>query len=137
MHTIGEILVHTPVRAREIANSRSTLSTLIGSNISLLPDEPINGSAILQQPKTMIPRWRRVALAFQRMNYGLMELKYAPEERDDPNFRHDPNAQCIGYDSTAKKIATAKSTLKLGAFELQKRFMSMPTLAILHPIFRY
>ena len=100
-----------------------------------MPDEPINGTLFLHQQRTLVPRWRRVALAFQRMNFGLKELKYEPS-RDDPNYRTDPNSGNFGG-TTARTIATATDVLKIGAFELQKRFMALPTLAVLYPVFRY
>ena len=134
--TVGEIFQHSPDRAREIASSRSTLSTLIGANVHLLPDEPINGTLFLHQQQTMVPRWRRVALAFQKMNYNLMKLKYAPSRTHDPNYLRDPNAEHVEFDSTAKRISEAGAVLKLGGHELQRRFMAMPTLAILQPVFR-
>ena len=134
--TLNEILAHSETRAHEIANSRATLSTLIGGNINILPDEPINGALILSQHVSMLPRWRRVALAFQRMNFGLKELKYEPSDPNDPNYRHDPFSSFGTYDSTTKQIAGAGAVLKLGTFELERRFMPMPTLAILYPMFR-
>jgi len=134
--TINEILTHSESRAYDIANSRATLSTLIGGNINILPEEPINGALIIYQHVSMLPRWRRVALAFQKMNFGLKELKYAPTSSDDPNYRHDPFSSFGPYDSTSKKIYEAGAVLKLGTYELERRFMAVPTLAILFPVFR-
>ena len=134
--TINEIFSHSEQRAYEIASSRASLSTLIGCNINILPDEPINGALFLHQQQTMIPRWRRVALAFQKMNFGLKELKYEPTSRDDPNYRQDPFREHRLLPSTSKKISDAGAILKLGEFELEQRFMAMPTLAVLFPIFR-
>ena len=133
--TVGEIFQHTPERAREIASSRTSLSTLIGANVHLLPDEPINGTLFLHQQQNMLPRWRRVPSAFQKMNYNLMKLKYAPNRSSDPNYLQDPNGH-PEINSTAKQISFAGDVLKLYGCELQRRFMAMPTLAILQPIFR-
>ena len=134
-YTVNEILMNNESRAREIASSRTSLSTLIGLNVNLMPDEPINGTLFLHQQRTLVPRWRRVALAFQRMNFGLKELKYEPS-KNDPHYRPDPHVHHM-CDTTASKIAQAKEVLKLGAFELQQQFMALPTLAVLYPVFRY
>ena len=133
--TTNEILSHSEHRAHEIASSKSSLSTLIGRNVQLLPNEPINGALFLHQQQNIVPRWRRVALAFQRMNFGLKELKYEPRRRDDPNYRQDPHATYF-CDTTSHKISQAGAVLKLGSYELERKFMALPTLAILIPIFR-
>ena len=135
--TIQEIYSHSESRAMEIANSRASLTTLIGGNVNTLPDEPINGEWFLHQQQLLLPRWRQIALAFQKMNHGLKELKYQNYEtlRSDPNYRVDPNSDFM--DGTSTFIAKAGPILKLGAFELQQRFMAMPTLAVLFPLFRY
>lgn len=135
--TTNEILSHSENRAFEIANSKTSLSTLIGGNVQMLPNEPINGALFLHQQQSMIPRWRRVALAFQRMNHGLKELKYEPRRRDDPNYRQDPHSEYGIWDTTSKHIADAGDVLTLGAYQLERRFMALPALAVLIPIFRY
>ena len=133
VHTVNEMHAHSPERAMEIANSKNSLSTLIGGNVALMANEPINGSLFLHQQQTLIPRWRRVAQTFQKMNYGLKEWKYDPDRQDpyyralDPSYRENP----------AKTIQTAGEVLELGAYQMEKRFMALPTLAILFPIFRY
>ena len=133
--TTNEILSHSEHRAHEIASSKSSLSTLIGQNVQLLPNEPINGAFFLHQQQNMVPRWRRVALAFQRMNFGLKELKYEPRQREDPNYRQDPHSEYL-WNTTSKTIAEAGAVLKLGSYQLERKFMALPALAILVPIFR-
>ena len=135
IHTLNEIHSHSESRAMEIANSRSSLSTLIGININIMPDKPINGSLFLHQQQLLVPRWRRIALSFQKMNFGLTELKYQPK-KNDPHYRTDPHYHMGGVQPTAHTVSTATTVLKLGAYELERRFMALPVLAILFPIFR-
>ena len=87
----------------------------------------------LHQQHTLIPRWRRVALAFQNMNKDLARLKYEPS-KDDAHYIPDRSKQSWGTSTT---IALAEEVLKLGEFELYRQYMPMPTLAILIPVFRY
>ena len=132
--TLQEIHSHSEARAMEIANSRASLTTLIGGNVNIMADEPINGALFLHQQQTMLPRWRHVASAFKHMNLGLKQLKFEPPTHD-PHYLPDPNRSFL-Y-GTSKKIGMAGSVLKLGAYELQQRFMALPTLAVIYPLFRY
>ena len=159
--TINEIAQHSVSRAEEIASSRASLTTLVGKkfdkilrryielyfskkllsnrryilggNVHLLPDEPLNGALFLHQQNTLIPRWRRVALAFKNMNRNLKELKYEPD-RHDAHFVPDRPDLLWG---TGRTISLAKETLVLDSDVLVRQFMPMPTLAILYPVFRY
>ena len=114
-------------------NKLKIIKFYLGGNVHLLPDTPINGTLFLHQQQTLIPRWRRVALAFQHMNKDLKKLKYQPT-RDDPNYV--PDHRNAGY-GTSHTIATAKEVLQLGDYELYKQYMPMPSLAVLYPVFRY
>lgn len=103
----------------------------------MLPDQPINGTLFLHQQQTLVPRWRRVARSFQNMNKDLKQLKYAPDRYDAhyvPDTRYESGRQSW---ETSKTICMAESVLTLGADELYRQYMPMPTLAVLIPTFRY
>ena len=128
VYTLNSIALTDPARAQEIASSKTCLTTLIGHNVNLLGDEPLNSTTFLHQQQTIIPRWRRVALAFQRMNFGLREYKYSPT-KNDPNYRPGPNPSRAIYEAT--------DILRIGDHELHRNYMPTPVLALLLPIFRY
>ena len=101
----------------------------------LLPDQPINGTLFLHQQHSLIPRWRRVAKAFQMMNKNLAQLKYEPT-RDDAHYVPEPHTTTMDW-GVGKTIDLAQEVLKLGEYELYRQYMPMPTLAVLIPLFRY
>ena len=115
----------------------NVLENILGGNVHLLPDQPINGTLFLHQQHTLVPRWRRVARAFQNMNKDLKRLKYAPD-RYDAHYVPDPRYES-GKQSweTSKEIAMAGAVLTLGEDELYRQYMPMPALAVLIPHFRY
>ena len=131
LHTLTEIHSNAPDRAMEIASSRSFLSTLIGGNTELLPAEPLNGAMFLHQQQTIIPRWRHVSETFRKMNFGLKELKYAPDKQD-PHYRRSNYPE-----DPSTLINKAGEVLVLGDYQMQLKYTAMPTLAVLYPMLRY
>ena len=71
--------------------------------------------------------WKVTATAFQTLNSGLKEYKYGPSP-SDPNYMPGPNPMTT--------ILEAKDVLSFEGQVLQMKFMPMPVLAVLCPLFR-
>ena len=128
LFNLNYIKENDPTRAYEIARSKAVLSTLVGHNVRLIPDTPINAEYFLHMQSTLMDNWHATAAAFQSLNAGLKEHKYRPKT-SDPNFMPGPNPMTA--------ITTATDTLTFNGYELQNAFMPMPVLAVLCPVLRY
>ena len=116
-----------PGRAYVIARSKAVLTTLVGHNVRLIPDTPINASCFIHTQYSLMDDWRIVAAAFQRMNAGLKQYKYKLQPKD-PYYLPGENPM--------DSILKAKEVLIFDGHEIQLAFMPMPVLSILYPIFR-
>ena len=128
IHTLGEIYENMPKRGLDLASSKTSLTCLIGHNVNLLPDDPIDAGLFLKQRKHLITWWRKTSDAFKHMNHGLKEYKYTPQSTD-PHYRPGNNP---AYD-----IYHGKAVLEIDSHQLHRCFMPLPMLAIVLPIFRY
>ena len=126
VYNINYIHRNNPCRAREIASSKSVLTTLIGNNVRLVPDSPINADCFLHLQSGLMNDWRKVALAFNAMNHNLKELKYGYSDSDPNLFDAHPMSA----------ILNAKEVLIIDGHELRSDFMPMPVLGVLCPVFR-
>ena len=127
LFNLNYIRQNDPNRAYEIARSKAVLSTLVGHNVRLIPDTPIDAELFLHMQSSLMDNWHVTASAFQNLNAGLKEHKYIPTS-DDPNYMPGPNPMAT--------IIAAKDTLIFNGHELQNAFMPMPVLAVLCPVLR-
>lgn len=125
VYNINYIHQNNPQRAQEIASSKSVLTTLIGNNVRLVPDNQINADCFIHLQSGLMRDWRKVAMAFNALNHNLKDLKYGPSDSD-------PNLQS----GIMSAILNATDFLTIDGHELRSDFMPMPVLGILCPIFR-
>ena len=123
LYNINYINQNDPRRAREIASSKSVLTTLIGNNVRLVPDNEINADCFIHMQRGLMNDWRKVAQTFNALNKDLKKLKYGPSD-SDPDF------------NPMHVILNSKDILTFEGYELKSDFMPMPVLGILCPIFR-
>ena len=127
IYNISYIHQHDPQRARQIASSKSILTTLVGNNVRLISDASINANYFIHMQHNLMDDWRTTAQAFNALNRNLKELKYSPGP-DDPNYR--PGESPMGA------IVNATDILAFNGYELKSAYMPMPVLSIMCPIFR-
>lgn len=128
VYYLNYIHQNDPHRARTIARSKASLSSLVGHNVQLISDSSIDCRLFLHQQNDLMPKWRQTALAFKRINHNMKTFKYNASNESDPFFTTEPNP--------AKEISRAKDIYVFEGHELHRAFMPMPTLAILVPFFR-
>ena len=124
---IDYIHQNDPGRAYSIARSKAVLTTLVGHNVRLIPDTPINASCFIHTQYSLMDDWRTTAAAFNRLNSGLKQYKYNLQP-NDPYFLPGENPMSA--------IRGAKEILVFDGHKLHLSFMPMPTLSVLCPIFR-
>ena len=73
---LTHIFENQPNRAREIASTKTMLSTLCGHNVQLIPNGPIDSTIFLHQQQDIMPLWRKTALAFKTINFGMKERNF-------------------------------------------------------------
>lgn len=95
---VQAINAEMPDRATEIINSGHYLTNLIGGVSNFIGDIK-NQGLFLHEHENFLPRWRKVSMAFKKVNEGMKENKYHPSS-DDPTFRTHDNPVGIFKDTS-------------------------------------